>query len=354
MPQLLIQRLRERFRVQPILEKFFKGTSCSIGLDIGSTSVKALKLQRAPAGLKLLKAATAPLAPGGDSSQRVAAIQQVMDELDGHEAPVVTGIGGQGTVLRLVLIPKMSPAELKGALGFEAEKYIPFKVEETRLDFHVVGDRPGGRIEVLLAAARQEVVTAHLEMLSGAGVSPRALDLEAVAMANAWELGHSSGDSEAVALIQVGARGTLLNVLRGSQLQFTREIPMAGNTLTQAVAAALGVDGATAEKIKCEPGQRREEVIAALEPRWEEWLAQCRASFDFYESQFGFKVARICVGGGSAALTGFQDWIKAASGLPVEEWDPLRKLTQEPNCGFPESHRSSFGIAVGLAVREAG
>ena len=207
-------------------------------------------------------------------------------------------------------------------------------------------------MEVLLAAARQEVVTAHLEMLSGAGVTPHALDLEAVALANAWALNHPSGDSEPVALIQIGARDTILNLCRGSELQFTREIPIAGESFTQTVAEALNVEVSAAEKIKCDPGRRREEVVLALQPRWEAWLAQCRASFDFYESQFGGKVTKIHLGGGSACLSGFQEWIRETCGLPVEIWNPLAGVGAVADAGIAESDRSSFGIAVGLAARE--
>jgi type IV pilus assembly protein PilM len=235
---------------------------------------------------------------------------------------------------------------------FEAEKYIPFRLEETSLDSAILGDRLVGRMKVLLAAAKTDLVRDHLELLKAAAVRPFSVDLEAIALANAWETNFVAGGPKVTGLVHVGARGTLIDFFLGPQLQFSRETGIGGDAFTQAVADGLQLDALEAEKIKCQPGQRLDAVRAALQPCWEEWLVQCRVSFDFYEDQFGQKVERLCLGGGSAHLIGFQEWIQQTTGFSTDLWNPVAGLTEGDHLDRLEAERIDLGVAVGLAVRE--
>ena len=206
-------------------------------------------------------------------------------------------------------------------------------------------------MEVMLAAARKEVVQNHLNLLQQAGVRCSSLSLEPVALANAWEI--SGVDSaEPVVLIHLGARGTSLLFLAQKRLQFTRELPLRGEVFMRAVSERLKIDASQAERIKCEPGGRKPEVQAALQPAWEEWLTQCRASLDFYENQFGRAATRIFLSGGSVRMEGWQDWIGEATGLPVEFWNPLSALQSTLDPQSLKSQAQILGVAVGLAVAE--
>jgi type IV pilus assembly protein PilM len=323
-----------------------------MGLDIGSNSIKGVLLRKGPQGLALAKSSVLSVGTSADSKERASVIRQLVDSMDAGTCPIATAVGGPGSVLRAVLLPKMTPQELKTALSFEAEKHIPFKLEETFLDSCILGDRPGGRMEVFLGAARKELVNAHLELLTASGVVPQIVDLEAAALANAWEISHPQDlSSQAVVLIDVGARATTLNFLTGTSLQFTREIPAGGDFFTQGISETLQVDLPAAERLKRTPGDRAAEVQAALQPRLEEWLTQSRASFDFYENQFGHGVERIFLSGGSAALNGMASWFKEASGLPAQLWDPLSGLAVSEEAHPQQGEGLSLGVAVGLAVR---
>lgn len=338
------------------VRNLFQGAAgVSVGLDLGSSLLKGVKLSRKEGRYRLVRTEVGVVPLGSKPAVHLAALQALLGRLDVREARIVTAVAGSGVVLRSVMMPKMSPQELRGAFTYEAEKYIPFKPEEAFLDFSVLGQREGGRMEVLLAAARRDLVMEHLEPLHGLGVFPSVVDLETVALANAWEIGSRSGEAKGVpgmGLLHVGARATVLDFLSGTQLQFAREIPVGGNVFTQAVAAALHVDLAEAEKIKCDPGKRAEQVQAALGPYWESWLNQCRVSFDFYESQFGRAVERLVLSGGSVRLAGFREWIESTTGLPTEAWNPLVPLERD---GGTETQlpvpQGAFAVAVGLAVR---
>jgi len=352
----------------PILAKLAGGPASSVGLDIGSTSVKVAVVTRASNGFTVVKFATTPIPPQADHTQRTQAVQQAMSAIDGPGHPsgggapsrwlgrarVVIAVGGPGSVLRWVVLPKMTPQELKVSLAFEAEKHIPFKLEEAFLDFAIIGDRPGGRMEILLASARKELVNAQVALLEAAARAPHVVDLEPVALANSWAISHPGGGSEVVGLIHVGARGTIVDIVSGSQLQFSREIPLGGDAFTQAVAEGLQLDGVRAEAIKCQPGERAGDVRAALQPRWDEWLAQCRASFDFYEDQSGHGVGTLRLTGGSARLAGFRERIQEATGLPTEVWNPLKDLACACDPREVEASGTTLAIAIGLAARGVG
>ncbi len=319
--------------------------------------------------------------PGADRAQRVRQIRSLLKALDSHGTAIVTAVGGPGTVVRSVPMPKMSAQELKTALSFEAEKHIPFKLDEVFLDAPILSDLPNNRQEILLVAARKDLVNAHLELLTSAEAAAQVVDLEPVALANAWEVSRpemgshdseitsgaasdsrshdseitsgaaSDSRSQAVGLVHIGGRGTILNFFSGIRLKFTREIPYGGESFTQALAEALKMDVSEAEKLKCEPGERTQEVRSAIQPSMEKWLTQCRASFDFYENQFGSRVERLVLSGGSAGLSGFQEWIQETAGLPTEIWNPTAGLKSDPHCPPVGSEGVTLGVALGCALR---
>ena len=271
------------------LTHWLKGTPFSIGLDVGSYSLKAVLLKQVGSELQWVQAVEQPLANSPKSQQHSEAVQQLLGTLDCPEAKLVTAVGGAGTILRPVLMPKMTPQELKTSLSFEAEKHIPFKLEEVFLDSSVLGERPGGRMEVLLAAARKDKVNEHLNLLTQAQALPSVVDLEPLALANAWEHYPAIEDSQVVVQIHVGARGTIFNFLKENQLQFSREASIGGAAFTQAIVEGLGLPFEKSEQVKCQPSDQTEAVRSVLEPVWEQWGHQCHASFDFYENQFGLK-----------------------------------------------------------------
>lgn len=324
--------------------------SACVGLDVGSHALKGVVLQKHGAALTLIRAASLPVPPGTAAAAHAPLIRQLLNILDGANHPLVAAVGGPGTIFRSVVLPKMSPKELSTALVFEAEKYIPFKLDEVFLDSAIAGDRPEGRMEVLVAAARKEVVETALGILSAAGVAPKVLDLETTALANAWELSPQGDAAGTVGVLHVGARRTIVAILTGPQLQFTRELPLGGEKFTQAVAAALSVDAAVAESLKWQPGDRAADVQAALQPSWDEWLGQCRDSFDFYENTFGRPVNRIVLSGGSAAANGLAARVREVTGLAAEVWNPLAGVSAPPPAAA-DPPAVTLGVAVGLARR---
>lgn len=178
-------------------------------------------------------------------------------------------------------------------------------------------------MEIMLGAARKELVQGLLEMLTSAGIAPAAVDLEAVALTDAWEISRPDAGAEPVGLVHIGVRGTILNFFKEARFQFTREIPLGGDSL-----AKEGVGGSK-----------------------EQWHSQCRASFDFYENQFGQRVTRLYLSGGFSGLEGLREWVQEATGLPTEIWNPLSGLKASLSADQPQAIGPSLAVAVGLGVR---
>ncbi|MBI4228019.1 MAG: type IV pilus assembly protein PilM [Candidatus Omnitrophica bacterium] len=342
-----LERLRTRW---PKVAAMVRPTPTCLGLDLGSQPAAGVVLQKTGDTVTLVRTASLPIPPGADTAARVQQIRQLLNMLEGTtKPPVVAAVGGPGTVLRHVLLPKMTAQELTTALAFEAEKHIPFKLDEAVMDSVILGDRSDGRMEILLAAARKELVETTLALLTAAGVAPKALDLDTVALANAWELSPQGPATDTVGVLHIGARGTIVMVFTGTQLQFTREIPLAGDTFTQAVATALSVEAAGAEALIAQPGERGAEVQAALQPSWDDWLGQCRGSFDFYENQVGRGVGRVVLSGASARMAGLAARVRETGGWPTDVWNPLAGVqTATP---IAEGDAVTLGIAIGLARR---
>jgi len=353
-PNAIFSQLKSLATRLPNLGKRFgRSAESSIGLDIGSFSVKAVFLVPSASGPRIQRSVVELFGAAADLKKKAGTIRSAMDSLGaGRDVSIVAGVGGMGTVVRSVLLPEMSGQELNAALSFEAEKYIPFKLDETFFDSSVLGKRAGGRMEVLLAAARKELVNAHVEILSLADIQPSVLDLEALALANAWEApavdGQGQGESKVACLLHVGARGTILDFFQGKQFQFTREIPIGGDAFTQAIAQALQLNPVEAEKLKCQPAEKESQVRAVLEPSWEEWLVQCRVSFDFFENQFGHKVERLALSGGSADLIGFREKVLQSTGLPVDIFNVVAAF---PSDSSSPATGSALSVAMGLALR---
>lgn len=342
-------------RFHPILSRlagFAKsrlGPSNAIGLDVGSHCVKAVHLTVKGGRPRLDRLAVRPLPAGADQAAKADEIRRALEPMDLRQAVLVTAVGGSGTVVRTAVFPRMTPPELRSAISFEADKYLPFKPEEVYLDAAVLGEAGPGRAEVLVVAARRDLIQERLETLSQAGLSPAVVDLEALALANAVGTdGGSAVSKGTMAHLQVGAKGTLINLLQDGRLRFVREIPLGGNSFTQALSEGLRIDAPEAERLKCDPAGRESEVAGILRPAWEGWLAECKRSFDFYESQHGQQIGRLLISGGSALSEGFRSWLQESAGLPLAVWDPLQGLEAEVPPGIQPV---TLGVAVGLALR---
>jgi type IV pilus assembly protein PilM len=316
--------------------------------------------------------------PGGDKAQ---ALAEVLKRGKFRARTVVTSVAGQSVVVRYVQMPRMSEAELRQAIKVEADRYVPFELDECVMDCQPL-KRKSGRAEgegkdkddamtVLLVACRQQTIDEQLKLVQGQSLQPLAIDVDAFALANAWELcglpdddlgaevapegaAPAAKDEKAIALVDIGASRTSINVLSGGETCFSREIGIGGHDMTQAVARKLGLEVFEAEAIKRAGDDKEAEVARAIQPVLEDLTNEISLSLEYVENHEGLHVAEVLLSGGGALAPGAVAYVEQATGRTARTWNPLEGLRiaeDRVDTEELETWAPSLVVALGLASR---
>ena len=343
----------------------FRKTKSILGLDLGSQSIKAVEISLDGTEPVITGFACTEIAPGTDREEALAELL-----VEGHfrTRGVVTSVAGQSVVVRYITMVEMSDSELRQAIRFESDKYLPFDADEIVLDCQRLRRRPraGGeagsdQMSVVLAACRTSVIDQQMEDVVRHGLTPRAVDVEVFALANAWELVslpeldlEDEEEERVLALVDVGASRTQINVLAGSETCFSREIGIGGSDMTQAVARRLGVDVVEAEAVKRRPEDREAEVARAIGPVLEDLVSELSLSLDYVENREGLHVDEVLLSGGAVHAPGLVSFVEQGTGRPARTWNPiggLRVVSDRVDLDALEESAPSLAVAIGLAAR---
>ncbi len=334
-----------------------------IGLDIGSKFVKALELCESGGANYELTGFRQVEIPGPERVKD--AVRELFSGGGFHTKRVVTAVSGRSVIVRYVMMGQMAEEELRNVIKFEAGKYIPFEVEEVVLDCQRLEEAGGGEaaagkdMRVLLVAVKRSYVDDHVAMLTECGLQPAILDVDSFALGNSFELrGKLSANApppeRVVALVDIGAYKTNINILRGNNSYFTREVYIAGNDFTDAVAKKTSAEGIEAENLKRNPGGQATEVFEAAASVLDDLCHEVHLSFDYFENQFEKEVEEVYLSGGGSLMVGVEETCQRTFGKPVVRWDPLDGLGINAK-GVDETqlheNASQLAISVGLASR---
>ncbi len=345
-----------------------KGAKSVVGLDLGSSVVKAIELTMQGIEPVITGFGRAEVGADGDVS---AAVRQLFEQNQFKSKRVATGVSGQSTVVRYVPMVPMSDSELRQAIHFEVDKYLPFDVDEVVMDCQAMRSNSTSQADssssseasmtVLLAACRRELVQEQIETVQGRGLTPIAVDLDLFAIANAWELcgsaeaeGDSSPEGRAIALIDVGASRTSINVVRGGESCFSREINIAGGDMTQAIARRLGVESCEAEALKRQSETLGSDVESAIAPVLEDLASELLLSIDYVEHHESVQVEELLLSGGGILVPGVTSYIGQTTSRPARAWNPLEGLridVSRVDVEELEAWAPSLVVAVGLAAK---
>lgn len=348
----------------------------AIGLDIGTSGVRAahVSLARRPATLE--KFGQVPLPPGAvrdgevqDGGVVAQAISHLWREGRFRSKKVVVGVANQKVIVRPVDLPSMDEQELRGAIQFQVQEYIPLPVEEAILDFQILEEfvTEGGErmMRVLLVAAQKDMINEFVGAVTRAGLDPVAVDLISFALVRS--LGEPGGAFEAPgageAIIDIGAGVTNIAVHERGVPRFVRTLLIGGNTLTDALAARLGVSFEDAENIKRRMGLAGtpEEAAAAseaapriLEERATAFVDEVRGSINYYLAQAeATRISRVVLSGGGSKLANLPSRLANALRIPVEQGRVLQKV-RVGKIGLSEAQlveaEPLMGAAAGLAM----
>jgi type IV pilus assembly protein PilM len=337
-----------------LFTKLSKRAENRIGIDIGSYAIKIVELSREKDNLRIKNFAYEKVEDPGSKDSLMQAIKRAVDRANILNKEVNIAVAGPSVVVRFVELPRMSENELKAAIPFEAEKYIPFNIEEVVIDHQLLIPRLGeeNKMLVLLVAAKKDLINERLSILNEAGLSVGILDVVSCANFNAFLMGRKRKKEEITALIDIGAKETDIDIIDEDALYFTRSIQLGGSDITKVLSDALSMDLNSAENIKINPG-KTSEVSAIINPVLNNIIDEIRLSFSYYENQSGKSIEKVYLAGGSSKVINFREMFNENLGIEIVPWDPTEGMELDPtiDAQLITSIKDQLGVAVGLALR---
>ncbi|MDD3992831.1 MAG: type IV pilus assembly protein PilM [Desulfobacterales bacterium] len=338
-----------------------------IGLDIGSRAVKAGEIVETRKGNVLRRFAMAEMPPGvieggaiRDPSAAARVIQELFRANGLKEQNVAISVGGYSVIVKKISVQTMSEDQLHETIQFEAEQYIPFDISDVNLDFQILGEKEAdsGQMDVLLVAAKKEMISDYVHLVQLAGLNPCIIDVDAFALQNVFEINYPD-EKESVALIDIGAGKTSLNILKEGSSVFMRDVSLGCSQIDQRIVSVTGCTAQEAERIK----RSQETVAISVSDRTEiiagvvsDWCTEIRRALDFFHSTYpDDQIKRILLSGGGARIGEFRQLLSGETGATVETIDPFRALEIDKGAfdeGFLEQVAPQAAICMGLASRK--
>ncbi len=359
---------------------FLKGRKKSlIGLDIGSNVVKCLRLESGGARPVVTHFAMVPLVPeaivDGEIMDRdlvIQAIRECAELAHVPNEPVASAVSGRAVIVKKIVMDKMSQTDAKEAIYWEAEQHVPFDIDDISLAFQVLREDVGAnQMEVLLVAAKKDMILSHADLIRDAGFKPAVIDVASFANQNAWEFARLTGapdegdeaapaaGGEFVALLDIGGGVTNVNIIRNGVPYFTRDLPVGtarfaeefqkqiGLTFEQAQAVTRGhLEGVNVDAVTELVRTVGAEIYHGLEPS----LSYLRAAGE------AEGIDRIVISGGGAKLPGLSEFLAGCYEVKAEIADPLSALDWSPEVfgeNDPAELSPLLAVTVGLALRKA-
>ena len=345
----------------------FRRTRSVVGLDIGSSFVKAVELKGSGKAFKVSAFGIEPVPPDSivdgaiiDGTAVADAIRRLFDSRGIKTRDVAASLAGNAVIVKKITLPKMTDAELGETIYWEAEQYIPFDVQDVNLDYQVMSTGSGaasGTMDVLLVAAKKEKIADYTGVITQAGRTAAIVDVDAFALQNAYEKNYGLDSHAVVALINFGASAINVNILGGGQSLFTRDISIGGHAYTEALQKELNLSYESAEMLKRGvpvSGLTMESARPILRTVNENVLLEIQKTFDFYKASASTDhIDRIVVSGGASRVDGFREMLQERFSAPVEEFDPFRAVGWDTKKlgADPSDVGATAAVAVGLALR---
>jgi len=349
-------------------------TKSYVGLDLGANSIKAVHMERTPAGWRIDKAIRYPTPPGAIQDGIVTDVDAmstaIHDMIREHRLPVtnaVIGASGGSVIVRTVNIPNMPEAVLRKSIKFEASRYVPSSIEDSFIEFEIIGQADEDHMSVLIVAAPRDIVESRVKACEAAGLEVEVVDVEAFAAYRSLiEADQTDLYSDStIAIIDIGSQSTNVSVVHKGAFAMTRSIPQAGATLTEALKSYFKLSDEDAEqgKAQLDLNQLLEDSkpsenppLRVIQPFLDDQIREIRRSLNYYQSQQtesgqSNPVTKLILCGGGAALQGFGGYVEQKLGVetvcvgifdnPRFSYDGL----DEPGSGL------DLAVASGLAMR---
>ncbi len=354
---------------------FFGKKKGVAGLDVGSSSVKVVELSGKLNNLSLVSLGYENLPDDTIVDGQIMelnavseVIQRVFDNYQIKSTQVVTSVSGHSVIIKNIVLPPMSRDELEESIDWHAEEHIPYDLSEVNLDYQVKGDSADAtfnsnvQTDVMIAACKRERIDSLKQAIQLSGKQPVIIDVDTFALQNCYEINYQPDASQVVTLLNIGASTMNVNLVKGTNSLFTRDITIGGSQFTDILQKNLGLSFQQAEAVKRGGAEATEGLESkSIEPLMSnvtEMVAmEIQKTFDFYRATSeneNLVVQKILISGGGSKLNGLAEELSARLELPVEVLDPFRQIKVDRKKFDPDylsEIMPEMAVAVGLAVR---
>ena len=306
----------------------------SVGLDIGSGFIKMVEVDHSGDQPEVVRVAMRPLLPDAivegeimDPGLVADTVRGLVQEVGLKKKDVVTAVGGHDVIIKKIEMDRMKEAEARQVIRWEAEQHVPFDIKSVELDFQVLDpDAAGVQMQVLLVAAKRELVENKVSLIMDAGLEPRVIDVDAFALHNAFELNYPEGMNGIVALVNMGHEMTNVNILEDGVPILTRDIPFGSRKLREDLQRERGLTAELAEDVVQGRGELQgldqfvqtsaDEVAVGIE----------RAAAFLMTQQADAGLGRIYLSGGGSRIPGMPQALGSRMGVETQVVNPFERV----------------------------
>ncbi len=318
-----------------------------IGLDIGSSQTKMVELSTGK-NRKLLNYGLSKVLPDaiveGEIIDREAVLDSIRSLIENKgftTKDVVIGLAGRDVIIKRITMDRMSEADTREQIKWEAEQYVPFDINEVSLDFDIVNPNFGeNQQEVILVAAKNELISNLSALLKELNLNPIIVDTTAFAIQNVFEYNYTPAADEIICLIHIGAGMTVINVIKGGSSLSARDVYYGVNAFISKLQKEVGFnyeDAANAVKGTIPVGASQDSVQGVFESFVSDLGTQIERSLQFLSSVTGEeKVSRMYLSGGGSLIPNLLEYLKRRLGIPIELINPFKNIIYDPTIFGPE------------------
>jgi type IV pilus assembly protein PilM len=340
-----------------------------IGLDIGSRTIKIAEVVDKKTSQIFKSFHTINIEPGlieegtvKDPETVSKYIRELYKKAKLKEKNVAISIGGYSVIVKKINVQNMTEDELQETIHFEAEQYIPFDISDVNLDFQILGESEHNpnQMSVLLVAAKKEMINEYINLVQMTGLNLCIIDVDAFALQNIFEFSYDSGD-ENIALIDIGASKTSLNILKDNSSVFMRDVSLGCGQINEKIASLVECSLSEAEEIK-HGGQSDiispEDLSNIISSAVTDWCTEIKRALDFFYSTFPEdQITKIILSGGGANIKEFRHLLAVETSTDVEIINPFQNFSIDSDrfdSSYLEQIAPQAAICMGLAIRKIG
>jgi type IV pilus assembly protein PilM len=344
-----------------------------VGLDIGSSSIKVAEVVETKKGMELKKFGISEMPSGAieegmikDPEVVADSIRQLFRSFNIKQSNAAISIGGYSVVVKRINVQTMTEEALQSTIQFEAEQYIPFDIGDVNLDFQILGDSENNpnQMSVLLVAAKKEMIADYVNVLEMANLTPCVVDVDAFALQNIYEAGYlqdeaEEGSQDFIALIDVGASKTSLNILKGGESLFMRDVSLGCGQINQKIISIINCTTDEAETIKLGEESTRiskEELKEIESSIVADWCSEITRALDFFYSTYpDDKIKKILLSGGGGNIKDFRKLLALRTATEVEIINPFKSVYVNDDRfdkEYLELMAPQASICMGIALRK--